>query len=206
MPILEDGSKVIYVIQRNNIKAEEEIKLFVKDIATTLKKIRSVAKYIRTEYIRDIIYGKKEEKKKIRLRIEDNFEYTNINAIYKYKVSIEEGIKKEIEETIYRGNCIEDSKRIIELQGDFSEENSYEKTRVLFMDEYDTEITLDIYPFGTWLEIEGEPNRIHHLAEKMGYSTKDYINNNADELYIEWIKNNNLPEMWDVRFGLNGKK
>lgn len=189
-----------------NKNTEQEIKLFIKDIPSTLQDIRNVADYTRTQYIRDVIYGREEDKKKIRLRIEDNFETQSVNAIYKYKVSIKEGIKKEIEETIYKGSSLDDALKEVKNQGDFVEENSYEKTRILFLDDHKTEITVDIYPFGTWVEIEGDPVNIHKLAKKLGYSKKDYIDTSADDLYLSWIKEHNLPEQWDVRFGLGGKR
>ena len=190
---------------RDGPKLEEEIKLAVRDIPAALSKIRSVAKYVRTEYLRDVIYGNKDDKKKIRLRIQDNFEYRLVDATYKYRVAVEEGIKKEIEETLYKGNCFEDALKIISSQG-FVEENSYEKTRVIFAGPHDTEITLDIYPYGSWIEIEGESSRIHEVAKQLGFNQKDYIDTGADDLYLEWIKKHNLPEMWDVRFGLVGDK
>lgn len=190
----------------HNRKIEKEIKLEIHDISTSLQKIREVAKYVRTQYIRDVIYGIKDDKKKIRLRIEDNFETQSVDATHKYKVAVDEGIKKEIEEIVYKGNSLKDALEMIHLQGDFVEENSYEKTRVLFMDQHDTEITIDMYPYGTWIEIEGEPERIHHIAGKLGHSQKDYVDSSADDLYLAWIKKHNLPEQWDVRFGLKGKK
>src|SRR3989338_7105468 len=154
LPILEDGKKVVYVVQRDHFHTEQEIKLSVSDISSVLKKIRKIASYSRTEYIRDIIYGRKEDKKKIRLRILDNFEFQSINATNKYRVSIENGVKKEIEEIVYKGNCFDEAFAMISLQGDFIEENSYEKIRVLFVDKTSSEITLDLYPFGCWIEIE----------------------------------------------------
>lgn len=206
LPVLEDESKVIYVVQREHSHTEQEIKLPVTDISTTLAKIRRVATYSRTEYIRDVIYGNTTDKRKIRLRVHDNFEFQTLNATHKYKVSVEEGIKKEVEETVYRGNSTEEALAMISLQGDFKEENSYEKMRVIFLDKHGTEITIDTYPYGCWVEIEGKPEDIHRLAHSLGFSPKDYMSVGADDLYLEWIKKYNLPEMWDVRFGLSGKK
>jgi len=205
IPILEDGTKVIYVVQRDGPKLEEEIKLVVLDIPAMLGKIRSTAKYVRTEYLRDVIYGKSDEKKKIRLRTQDNFEFRLVDATCKYRMTVEEGIKKEIEETLYKGNSCEDALQIISAKG-FAEENSYEKTRVIFAGPRNTEITLDIYPYGAWVEVEGESSAIHEVAKKLGFTQKDYIETGADDLYLDWIKKHNLPEMWDVRFGLNGVK
>lgn len=187
-------------------EVEQEIKLEVKDVSTMLSKIRSIAKYARTEYVRDVIYGREEDKKKIRMRIEDNFESSLVEVTYKYKVGAEEGIKKEIEETLYEGNSCDDALRTISLQGNFAEENSYEKMRVLFVDAQDTQITLDVYPYGVWVEIEGEPDQIHDVAKRLGFMKKDYIESSADDLYLNWIKKHALPEMWDVRFGLKGKE
>ena len=103
LPILRDGSKVMYIKQRER-KQEEEVKLIVDNIPQVLQKIKKVAQYSHTEYIRDIIFGLTGEKQKIRLRAKDNFISTAIDATYKYKVEVKEGIKKEIEETIYKGN------------------------------------------------------------------------------------------------------
>ncbi|MBI5405793.1 hypothetical protein HY972_02045 [Candidatus Kaiserbacteria bacterium] len=194
------------MIQRDGPKLEEEVKLAAHDIPAMLSKIRSIAKYVRTEYLRDVIYGVRDEKKKIRLRIQDNFEYRLVDATHKYRVAVEEGVKKEIEETLYKGNSCEDALRIISSQGNFVEENSYEKTRVIFAGPHDTEITLDIYPYGAWIEIEGESSSIHEVAKRLGFTQKDYVEAGADDLYLAWIKKHSLPEMWDVRFGLGGKK
>lgn len=185
---------------------EEEIKLPVQDIPAMLAEIRTIAKYVRTEYLRDVIYGVPDDKKKIRLRIQDNFEFRLVDATHKYRMTIEEGIKKEIEETLYKGNSCEDALKIISSQGEFVEENSYEKTRVIFSGPHDTEITLDIYPYGTWIEIEGKSSKIHDVAKRLGFAQKDYIETGADDLYLAWMKKYNLPEMWDVRFGLGGSK
>lgn len=206
LPILADSSKVIYVAQRENVSIEQEIKLSVADIASVIEKVRGIGRYVKTEYIRDVIYGCAEDKKKIRLRILDNFEFQAINATHKHRVAIEDGVTKEIEEILYKGNSFEEALSAISSHGDFKEENSYEKIRVLFEDKDNTKITFDIYTFGCWVEIEGELKNIHTVAEKLGFSKKDYINATADDLYMDWIKKHNLPEMWDVRFGLTGKK
>lgn len=196
----------MYMVKINNSVLEEEVKLAVQDIPTTLFKLRSVGKYVKTVYIRDVIYGIPKEQKKIRLRIQDNFESRLIDATHKYRVAVKDGIKREIEEIIYKGDSCDDAVKAILTHGDFIEENSYEKTRIIFRDAHSTEITLDIYPYGAWIEIEGSPARIHTLAKELGFTEKNYITNGADNLYLTWIKKHNLPEMWDVRFGLNGKK
>ncbi len=56
------------------------------------------------------------------------------------------------------------------------------------------------------MEVEGESSKIHEVAKQLGFAQKDYIETSADDLYLSWIKKYNLPEMWDVRFGLVGDK
>lgn len=147
---------------------EKEIKFEVKDIISTLNTIRDVASFSRTEYIRDIIFGTKEGKKKIRMRITDNFLVPSIEVIYKNRArKKEQGVKVEIEEMLYKGNNVEDAMKAIKKQGDFSEENSYEKMRVIYLAD-EAEITLDVYPYGVWIEIEGEEDAIWKLAKKWG--------------------------------------
>lgn len=206
LKILEDGKKVIYVKQRD-IKIEKEIKFPVKDVNAVLKKINKedIAKFSRTEYVRDIIYGSVGDNRKIRLRLENNFENLLVEAIYKHKIDYADSIKAEVEEIIYKGDQIKDALSVIKQQGDFNEENSYEKIRAVYLGDK-IEIVLDIYPYGVWLEIEGDLEKIWEAAGKLGYKKEDGIILNTDELYLEWNKKQGLKEFWDVRFGLTGEK
>ena len=194
------------MILEENSFLEEEIKLPVRDIAETLGEIRKIAKHVTTYYIRDVIYGAGKDEKKLRLRIEDDFSFQMINATRKYKVAIKDNIKKEIEETVYNGNDYVDAVEAIRIQGEFKEENSYEKIRIKFLTKEGTEITLDVYPFDNWLEIEGQPEHIHKAAKALGYTKKDYVNDTADDIYLQWTGKHNIKEQWDVRFGLKGEK
>ncbi|MEK7168268.1 MAG: hypothetical protein AAB707_00985 [Patescibacteria group bacterium] len=206
LKILEDGEKVIYVKQRD-IKIEKEIKFPVKDVNVVLEKINKedVAKFSRTKYVRDIIYGSASDNRKIRLRLENNFENLLVEVIYKHRVDYADDIKVEVEEIIYKGDQIKNALSAIKQQGDFKEENSYEKIRAFYLGDK-VEIVLDIYPYGVWLEIEGDLEKIWDAAKKLGYKKEDGIVLNADELYLEWNKKQELKEFWDVRFGLTGEK
>lgn len=184
---------------------EQETKFSITDINKTIGSIRNVAKVIGTECIRDTIWGAKSSPKKIRMRVVDNLEYHAIEVIYKYKIASEGGIKTEVEEMIYRGSDMSDAVSSIKDQGDFKEENSYEKTRISF-ESTTTKITLDIYPYGVWMEIEGEIEEIWKTAKKLGFGKNDAVTDNADELYLSWAKSKKLPIQWDIRFGLTGKK
>lgn len=206
LPVFQDGKKVMYVIQRERKKVENEIKLPIDDTAVTISRLREVSNYSHTTYMRDVIYGIAGEKKKIRLRMLDNFANVSIEATYKYSLKDDREIKRAIEEILYKGQSLEAALSMIQLQGDFKEENSYEKIRVVFNASQEVLITVDIYPFGSWLEIEGEVDRIKNIAKKLGFNPKDYITLGADDLYLQWSTKHKLPEMWDVRFGLVGKK
>jgi len=186
---------------------EKEVKFEVLDINSTIEKILKVAKHSDTRYIRDIIYGAIDHKSKVRIRIENNFKKVSVEAIFKYKAKCEDDdcLKIEVEEEIYHGDSLKDALIEIKKHGKFKEENSYEKTRIIYVTKK-AEITLDIYPYGVWIEIEAEPKEIWELARKLGFSKKQAISKNADELYLDWNKKVGLKEMWDVRFGLKGKK
>ncbi len=190
-------------------KTEIEIKLPVKDIVSTLRKIRELATYSHSEYIRDVIYGLKGVKdKKIRLRYSDSLYKLNIEAIYKGRAGLKKNGKEskekiEIEKHIYSGNSPIEALSSIMIEGKYKEENSYEKMRVVFIHQ-EVLITLDIYPYGNWLEIESESKRaIWSIAKQLGYAKGDAITDNADELYLKWNKKAKHKELWDVRFGLN---
>jgi len=206
LKVFENKNKVLYVKNREYVKdrdtkVEKEVKFLVKDIPSTLNAVRRVARFSHVEYLRDVIYGL-EGKKKIRLRVCDRFTEQSFNVMYKYKVVSEEGVKTEIEETLYDGNSLNEALEAIGKQGEFKEENSYEKIRAVYLDNK-ISITLDVYPYGVWVEIEGATGDIWSVANKLGYSKEDSVTKNADELYVEWNKEKRLEELWDVRFGLD---
>jgi len=203
--ILKDKKKVIYVMNQaymSNRKqaVEKELKVFVTDINATLSAIRKIAKFSHVEYIKDSMYNFGDQK--IRVRVADNFNGKLINAMYKYRIASDQGLKTEIEETVYEGGSLEDALAAIMKIGPFKEANSYEKIRTVYLTD-DVSITLDIYPYGTWLEVEGEPNKVWDVAKQLSYSKDDSIIKNADELYDEWCRKYGLDILWDVRFGLH---
>lgn len=200
---LEDSKKVIYVRQRKP-HIEKEVKFPVMDVSTVLSHLRSITKYSGTSYIRDIIFGTEGSEKRLRLRIEDDTDRCQVEVSFKNKIATEDGVKVELEELIYRGDSVEAARRAIAAQGAFTEQNSYEKMRMHFAAD-GAELTLDLYPYGVWLEIEAEPDLIWPLAKKLGFKKEDAIDANADELFLTWCKKHTFKEYWDVRFGFTGK-
>ncbi len=193
------NKKTIYIKERER-KIEKELKFSVSDIAAAVSNIRKIAEFENVLYIKDTIFGCG-AKKKIRLRVTDDYKKQNIEAVHKYRLQSDNQVKTEIEEILYQGNNLNEALKSIAEQGDFKEENSYEKIRAVYK-ENNTEICLDIYPFGVWLEIEGETDSIWETAKKLGYDREEAITLNADELYLKWNKEMKLKELWKVMFGL----
>lgn len=179
---------------------EKETKFFIGDIAAVLDKLNTLANFIDCEYIRDTIYNLDDAR--LRLRVKNNFKTVLVEAMFKYRVGGANSIKVELEETVYAGNSIKDAVHKIMSIGEFIEYNSYEKIRINYaIVGYKAHVTLDIYPYGTWVEIEAEENIIWEIADQIGFKQKDAIEKNADELYEEWCEKKNTDILWDIRFG-----
>jgi adenylate cyclase class IV len=197
------NGKAIWVSRKEGA-VEREAKFEVRDIGEMTEKLRGVAKHLRTEYLRDTIYGC-EGPGKIRLRTKDSFGRVSYEAMRKTPTGTESGMKNEVEEILYAGTKRTDALEAIAKSGGRGEENGYEKIRATYACR-GTEISLDIYPFGCWLEVEGEPNRVWEVANLLGFDRTKASAENADNLFLAWARQWKLPEFWDVRFGLTGAK
>lgn len=204
LDLLQGTGKAIYISQRS-MNIEKEIKLPISDVPAMLAALRDTGQPGETSYIRDSIFGTKSHQRRIRMRLVDNFFGQRIVVEYKYPIESKDGIKTEVEERLYEGTDLRAAVAAIQGQGDFQEQNSYEKIRTEFHLPA-IQATVDIYPFGAWLELEGGPTEIWRMAEHLGYQKKDARTENADQLYLEWQRQHGLPEQWDVRFGLRGRK
>ncbi len=182
-------------------KTEVEAKFFVSDVAGISDRLRAVATYAQTEYLRDTIYNF--EDKRMRLRVRELFDKREINVMYKYRVAGCDNLKTEIEETVYEGGNIDEALVAIRQCGNFEKANAYEKIRVTYTRPDGAELTLDLYPYGAWLEIEAPEEKIWEIAAQLDFKKKDAIVENADELYDAWCKKNGHTVLWDVRFGLH---
>ena len=186
-------------IQRVKRNIEKEIKFKILKTEDILEKLKNLAKFEGVSYIRDTIFGGDVEK--LRLRIKNGFDACSVEVVKKYKIKSENNIVTSVEETVFEGNSIDKALSAIREQGKYIEENSYEKIRISFS-KGGSLITLDIYPFGSYMEIEGEEDKISLVMESLELNRKDSTDENADECYLSWIRENNLKEQWDVRFGL----
>lgn len=207
LSIMRDGKKAISVsLNERNVSSfnkiiEVETKFFVDDISEALGRLAGVACYKGCQHVRDTIYNLDDAR--LRLRVANNFEKKEIEAMFKYRVGGGNGLKMEVEELVYKGDKIEEALGKIDSLGKFVEYNSYEKIRLNYeISNPHAHITLDIYPFGSWLEIEADERAVWESAEKLGFRKEDSIEKNADELYEEWCRKNKIDILWDVRFGL----
>jgi len=211
LPVIRDGKKVIYIpaTERDeNLShkcVEIETKFLINDISLILGKLAETAYYKGCQYVRDTIYNLGDAR--LRLRVKNNFEKKEIEAMLKHRVSGKEGLKVEVEELIYKGGELKKAMEKIKSLGEFVEYNSYEKIRLNYeMFHPNSHLTLDIYPYGVWLEIEADENAIWKNAEKLGLKKEEAIAKNADELYEDWCRKNKVNILWDVRFGFPDMK
>ncbi|MGI5826711.1 MAG: class IV adenylate cyclase [Patescibacteria group bacterium] len=108
-----------------------------------------------------------------------------------YKLPIESKIvKKEIEyETAI--DTWEIGEKLLLAMG-FHPTTSYEKYRTTFKHS-EVKVEIDEYPFATFVEIEGEENRIKDVAIELGFNLKDALTEACDGLFLRWRKERNLP-------------
>lgn len=77
--------------------------------------------------------------------------------------------------------------------------SSYEKYRTK-IEEDGVQITIDQYPFQTFIEIEGEENKIKNIAQKLKFNLEEHIHLPADTLFNLWRKSKGLAETMHMSF------
>ncbi|MCS7092297.1 MAG: hypothetical protein NZM26_03025 [Patescibacteria group bacterium] len=196
------------ITSRDIKNIEQELRFEVDDIDDALQKLNSFATFQGVEYILDTIYGSENQKEKIRYRISNTFSQRLIEVTSKNKVENENKnskIKTEIEEILYKGDDENHAISAINEKGNYKKENSYEKIRINYSYKNNLKISLDIYPFGAYLEIEGDPADFQEVVGLLGMSVENSTTSNADQCYLKWNSKMNLKELWHVRFGLTDK-
>ena len=162
------------------MKKEVELKFFVDDLGVLRKKLKKLgAKFEWAGSERDFYFdtaGKKLKKRRsmLRLRITPDFSYLT------YKEGVTHGKFKIADE--YEVSSIknpQELKNILERLG-FAVWVSYRKPRREFWKLQGYHITLDSFPFGKFVEVEGTGKFIRNTAAKLGLnfaksSTKSYI-------------------------------
>jgi hypothetical protein len=213
LPVLKDKQKVIYVplSKRYSRKENElEVKFKIDKVDMLFQKLSEVSVYIETKYIRDVIWGYKDDnspnrKYRFRTEIKGNVKIYELTS--KYKIDYQENSKMlmSVEEIFYKGDSYKIACETLQSLGNLKEENSYEKVRFVFKIN-EVEVDVDIYPFGVILEIEGSEDRIQNIVKLLDLDINDAIKQNADEVFLDWARKWKLPEFWEIRYGLSGDK
>lgn len=81
----------------------------------------------------------------------------------------------------------------------FKESSSYEKYR-LAARRCDVTVTIDEYPYQTFVEIEGPPEEIRRVAGQLGFDIRSHLSEPADTLFNRWRRERGLPEKMHLRF------
>ena len=65
----------------------------------------------------------------------------------------------------------------------------YQKYRTIYkIERVNVELFLDETPIGNYLEIEGEIESIHQIAERLGFERNAYITESYISLYAKWCR------------------
>ncbi len=167
---------------------EKEFKFEIKNIEEVIGKIGGARPEI--FYCRDEIYGTKlgYQEGKIRKRM--------IISPKGIEISFEKTKLLETRNNINRSK----EEEIKEIPKGYQRESSYDKIRFYFRrPKY--RISVDIYFFGMFCEIEGEERIIRKVAERLGFKLKDNLKDNVDRLYCQWAKKNKRRELFHWGFG-----
>lgn len=169
---------------------EIELKFKVKDYERVIEKIREIAKHVSSAYEQTIMFDDRDKslfKKDARLRLRKIKDLTSNKEggelSYK-KPKTREEVK--VEEEYKTPVDFEETKRIIENIG-FRKVSSYERIRDKFRME-GAEIVIDSFPFGDFVEIEGEIEKIKNIASRLGFDMKDNITKSCDDIYADLCK------------------
>jgi adenylate cyclase class IV len=202
LKVLDDKTIYINEARRNN-SVSFEAKFIVNNLSELLPTIVDIGTYINTRYIYDTFWGF-DEYPKLRLRkLLDNGSFS-YEVSRKYRISEESHIRTTVNDTLYKGLSLDNATSEIKIQNvKYKKENSYEKIRIEYIID-STEVRVEIYPFGCFIELEGDKNKIWGVARKLGYSKSDSITKHADDTYLRWNKKMGLKELWNVKFGLEG--
>lgn len=167
---------------------EKELKFKIDDLEGLVKKIGGVRPEI--FYCKDEIFGRGLGYSKEKIRKRTIISQKGIKTSYQGTKILK--AKNKISRT--------KEKNLVKIPAGFVCQNSYDKVRFLFK-RLNYEITIDIYAFGIFCEIEGQEKVIKQVAKKLGFNLKNNIKINIDALYCEWARKNKRKELYHWGFG-----
>lgn len=119
-----------------------------------------------------------------------------IEFAYKKPIT-REGVKQEIEYEV-EVSALEPLQKILK-EMEFVPTTSYERYRTEFCKDK-LKITLDEYPFSTFLEIEGDEDGIIKVASDLGFDLANNLTDSCDTLFTKWRVARGLSPISHMRF------
>lgn len=183
-----------------NIEIEYKFKVEDKDSLVSLLDGLADAKKLR-EYQSNVMFDNLQETMqntngRIRVRkigIKGKKELT-----YKKPLSSKNGAKREIEYEIEFSDSNTQIENIL-YEMCFMPKSSYELYRTEWRIR-NVQVTLDEYPYGNYIEIEGNEEEIQIVAKELNYDVSKGITKPTDTLFQEWRKERGLPVKLHMRF------
>ncbi len=114
-----------------------------------------------------------------RIRLRKSGEKTILT--YKKPIS-RKGIKKEIEYEVEVSD-FNTTEKILKMM-EFTKTTSYERYRTYFHKNH-IEVMIDEFPYGTFVEIEGEEKHIVTLSKDLGFDMGDNLTDSCDTIYTK---------------------
>lgn len=153
------------------------------------------------EYQSNVMFDNPQELMQItdgRIRVRTLGESGKKELTYKKPLPPENGAKHEIEyeiEFFDSNNQIENILTAME----FVPNSSYERYRTEWRIK-NVQITLDEYPYGDFIEIEGEKDAIENMAKELHFDISQGITKPTDTLFQEWRKERALSFKPHMKF------
>ena len=182
------------------IEIELKIPIEESEISPLLQKIANLPEFKSGErlYEKNVMYDNPNElmiKTDGRIRLRQTGE--KVELCYKKPLKDESGIKKEIEYEV-NTTSFEITEKILNMM-EFTPFSSYDRYRTKIKG-MDTIITIDEYPFQSFVEVEGAEIDIRKVALLLGLNIGNNTNLPCDTLFTEWRKSRNLPIKYNMTF------
>lgn len=171
---------------------EIEAKFFVDDYEDIIKRVSSIATFKKSAYELTVMYDNQKvlfnDDARLRLRritdLKNNEEGCELS--YK-KPKTREGIKIEEELEVETSSFLTTEGILVKLG--YLKVSSYERIRDTFY-AGSCKITVDSFPFGDLLEIEGETKNIIKISKELGLDIKNNTTKSCDDIYADICRAN----------------
>lgn len=122
----------------------------------------------------------------------------HIELTYKRRLSVENGVKREEEIEVEFDTDASTFLTILNKMG-YARTTSYERYRETFISD-EVKITLDEFPYGVVLEIEGEEVAIKAVAKELELQETNLYALSCDDLYRDLCKEAGIDFKLDISF------